>query len=81
MKIGILNITGYGGVELARLLANHPEAEIVSITGRSLAGEHISDVFPQLDFMDMTLQDELSGSVMLSFQPYHKLLALKLACH
>ncbi len=67
MKIGILNITGYGGVELARLLANHPEAEIVSVTGRSLAGEHISDVFPQLDYMDITLEDELSGTVDVVF--------------
>ena len=67
MKIGILNITGYGGVELARLLDRHPESEIVSITGRSHAGEHISDVFPQLDNMDMYLEEELSGSLDVVF--------------
>ena len=54
-------------MELARLLANHPEAEIISITGRSLAGEHISDVFPQLDYMDMKLEEELTGSVDVVF--------------
>ena len=39
MKVGILNITGYAGVELARILANHPEAEVVAATGRSDAGK------------------------------------------
>ena len=35
MKVGIINVTGYAGIELARILHGHPEAELVSVTGRS----------------------------------------------
>jgi len=38
MKVGIINVTGYAGAELARILHRHPEVEISSVTGRSGAG-------------------------------------------
>ncbi|GAH90035.1 unnamed protein product, partial [marine sediment metagenome] len=34
-KVGIINVTGYAGVELARLLCQHPQVELTSVTGRS----------------------------------------------
>ena len=34
LKIGIVGGTGYTGVELLRLLAAHPNAEIVAVTSR-----------------------------------------------
>ena len=34
IKIGIVGGTGYTGVELLRLLAQHPQAEVVAITSR-----------------------------------------------
>ena len=37
MKIGIINVTGYAGIELARLLHRHPDADLVSVTGRTVA--------------------------------------------
>ena len=33
MKVGIINVTGYAGSELARILHRHPEVEITSVTG------------------------------------------------
>ncbi len=39
MKVGIVNVTGYAGVELARILQSHPEVEITQVTGRSAAGQ------------------------------------------
>lgn len=48
LKIGIVGATGYTGVELLRLLAQHPHAEVVAITSRSEAGKHIADYFPNL---------------------------------
>lgn len=48
LKIGIVGATGYTGVELLRLLANHPNAEVVAITSRGEAGVHIADYFPSL---------------------------------
>ena len=38
MKVGIVNVTGYSGCELARILYRHPEVELTSVPGRSAAG-------------------------------------------
>lgn len=48
IKIGIVGGTGYTGVELLRLLAGHPEAELRVITSRSEAGTAVSGLFPSL---------------------------------
>lgn len=48
IKIGIVGGTGYTGVELLRLLAQHPEAELVAITSRKEAGMPVADMFPSL---------------------------------
>ena len=48
IKAGIVGGTGYTGVELLRLLARHPEAEITSITSRKEAGLAVSEMFPSL---------------------------------
>ncbi len=48
VKIGIVGGTGYTGVELLRLLANHPAADVIAITSRSEAGLPVADMFPNL---------------------------------
>jgi N-acetyl-gamma-glutamyl-phosphate reductase len=48
IKIGIVGGTGYTGVELLRLLAHHPEAQLSAITSRKEAGTPVSDMFPSL---------------------------------
>jgi N-acetyl-gamma-glutamyl-phosphate reductase len=48
IKAGIVGGTGYTGVELLRLLAGHPEVELVAITSRSEAGTAVADYFPNL---------------------------------
>src|SRR4051794_21762560 len=48
IKIGIVGGTGYTGVELLRLLAQHPQAELRAITSRKDAGTRIADMFPSL---------------------------------
>lgn len=48
IRIGIVGGTGYTGVELLRLLAQHPEAELVAITSRKEAGMPVADLFPNL---------------------------------
>lgn len=48
IKIGIVGGTGYTGVELLRLLAQHPQAEIVTITSRGDAGTFVADMYPSL---------------------------------
>jgi len=66
MKVGIINVTGYTGVELARLLHQHPEVELASVTGRSTAGQNLSEVFPHLADIGLTIEAEL-GKVELAF--------------
>jgi N-acetyl-gamma-glutamyl-phosphate reductase len=48
IKVGIVGGTGYTGVELLRLLAQHPEAEVAVITSRSEAGVRVCDMYPNL---------------------------------
>lgn len=48
IKVGIVGGTGYTGVELLRLLAQHPQAEVVVITSRSEEGLKVSDLYPNL---------------------------------
>ena len=67
MKVGIINVTGYSGCELARILRRHPEVEIASVTGRSAAGQRLGEVFPHLESLDLVIEPELSGSLDLVF--------------
>ena len=67
MKVGIINVTGYAGCELARILHQHPEVEISSVTGRSAAGQPLGEVFPHLSSLDLTITPELDGSLDLAF--------------
>lgn len=48
IKVGIVGGTGYTGVELLRLLAVHPQVELVAITSRGEAGMPVADMFPSL---------------------------------
>ncbi len=48
IKVGIVGGTGYTGVELMRLLAQHPQAELKAITSRKDAGTPVSAMFPSL---------------------------------
>jgi N-acetyl-gamma-glutamyl-phosphate reductase len=48
IKVGIVGGTGYTGVELLRLLAQHPQVELAAITSRGEAGTSVSDMFPNL---------------------------------
>ena len=48
IKAGIVGGTGYTGVELLRLLAQHPEVELTAITSRGDAGTAVADMFPSL---------------------------------
>jgi N-acetyl-gamma-glutamyl-phosphate reductase len=58
-RVGIVNVTGYAGVELARLLSRHPEVELVSVSGRSAVGRKLGHVFPHLEHLDLTITSEL----------------------
>ena len=48
IKVGVVGGTGYTGVELLRLLAQHPGVELKAITSRGEAGVPVADMFPSL---------------------------------
>jgi N-acetyl-gamma-glutamyl-phosphate reductase len=48
VRAAIVNVTGYTGAELMRILSRHPQVQIGSVTGRSEAGKRLRQVFPHL---------------------------------
>src|SRR3954468_149674 len=48
IKVGIVGGTGYTGLELLRLLSQHPEVELRTITSRKEAGTPVGAMFPGL---------------------------------
>jgi len=52
-KIAILGASGYTGAELARIIATHPEMEIVALSGDRKAGMRMGEVFPHLRHMGL----------------------------
>ncbi|NOD29652.1 N-acetyl-gamma-glutamyl-phosphate reductase [Ruegeria atlantica] len=52
-KIAILGASGYTGAELVRLIAEHPNMEIVALAAERKAGMTMAQVFPHLRHMDL----------------------------
>lgn len=46
IQAGIVGATGYAGAELARLLTQHPQAELAAASSVSFEGKPLSDVYP-----------------------------------
>lgn len=64
VKVGIVGGTGYTGVELLRLLTQHPEVEISAITSRGDAGTAVSSMFPSLrGQVDLVFEDPLAANL------------------
>jgi N-acetyl-gamma-glutamyl-phosphate reductase len=47
-RAGIVGGSGYTGAELLRLLAGHPDIEVVHVTAHSHAGSTVAELFPAL---------------------------------
>jgi N-acetyl-gamma-glutamyl-phosphate reductase len=61
-SVHVIGTTGYGGLELIRLLHAHPEVRIATLESRSSPGLRICDVFPSLPYITNVCQAE--GAVM-----------------
>ena len=48
ISVSIVNVTSYTGLELLRLLAQHPQFVVTSVTARSAVGKRLGEVLPQL---------------------------------
>ena len=52
-RIAILGASGYTGAELVRLIASHPEMQIVALSADRKAGMAMAEVFPFLRHLDL----------------------------
>jgi N-acetyl-gamma-glutamyl-phosphate reductase len=57
-RIGVVGVSGYGGGEILRLCAQHPEVSVVYAAGESSAGQRLGSRFPGLSgaVSDLTIQ-------------------------
>jgi N-acetyl-gamma-glutamyl-phosphate reductase len=67
IKAGVINVTGYIGAELARLLCQHPQVELVTVTGRSAAGQKLGDVFPNFAGTNHVIKAEIDSEIDIAF--------------
>ncbi len=48
VRVGVLGASGYTGAELLRLLAGHPNFDVVRVSAESNAGARVGDLYPSL---------------------------------
>ena len=46
--VGIVGVSGYGGIQLVKLLQEHPLVEIVYLGGKEITGKFYAEVYPHL---------------------------------
>src|SRR5262245_34516585 len=56
-RVGVVGVSGYGGGEILRLCARHPEVEVVYAAGETSAGQRLGSRYPGLDgaLSDLTI--------------------------
>ena len=57
-RVGVVGVSGYGGGEILRLCARHPEVDVVFAAGESSAGQRLGSRYPGLDgaLADLVIQ-------------------------
>ena len=55
VNVAVIGATGYGGVELIRLLKSHPQVRLSYLHSETYAGQKVSDVYPHLAGVDTVL--------------------------
>jgi N-acetyl-gamma-glutamyl-phosphate reductase len=59
IRVGIIGATGYVGSELVRLLARHPNVDLVGLVGRGRDHDPIAGIHPHLADTGLTVHSEL----------------------
>jgi len=63
-RIGVVGVSGYGGGEILRLCARHPDVEVVYAAGESSAGQRLGARYPGLD-------GQVAELTIAAFDPQH----------
>ena len=78
LRAAIAGASGYVGGQLARLLANHPNIELVTVTGNSSVGETLGSLNPELNkysdlvFVENNQENLLGHDVVFIALPHTK---------
>ena len=64
IRVGLVGVTGYTGMELARLLTGHPNMKLTAATSRTEAGKRLGDLYPKMD--TAKLQELMARAIMLA---------------
>jgi len=59
VRVAVIGATGYAGGDLVRILARHPNVEIVGLTGRGRDDEAIGSIHPHLGGTGLTIDDDV----------------------
>lgn len=55
-RVAVFGATGYGGIELVRILLDHPDVEVAYLGGHTTVGENLAACYPHLvGAIDMTV--------------------------
>lgn len=61
-NVAILGASGYTGAELIRLVAGHPQLNIVALTAKRNAGRAVGETFPHLAGLDLPTLTEIEST-------------------
>lgn len=65
MKVSIVGITGYSGLELLRILYHHPKVNLISIHATKNVGKKLSDFYPSLlGICDLVIEPFEASAIM-----------------
>ncbi len=64
IKVGIAGASGYTGVELVKLISNHPQARLEAVTSSSYKGKPLTDIFPSMRGFESLICEELDAKAL-----------------
>ncbi|MBA4373835.1 MAG: N-acetyl-gamma-glutamyl-phosphate reductase [Thermodesulfovibrio sp.] len=64
-RVAICGASGYTGIELLRILANHPKVKVSAATSEKSAGRKVTALFPHLDSFDKLVYEPMDREKLL----------------
>ncbi len=64
IKAGIAGASGYTGVELVKLISNHPGVKLEAITSSSYRGKPLTDIFPSMRGFESLVCEDLDAKAL-----------------
>lgn len=61
INVGIAGVTGDAGIELVKLISNHPKAKLCAVNSNSYKGKALTDVFPSMRGFETLICEDLDG--------------------